>query len=194
MVKIKLLIGSTRPQRFGIQPANWIYGRAQQRTDAAFELVDLKEVNLPLFDEPQSPMTRNYTQEHTKAWSKVIGEADGFIFITPEYNYSTSAALKNAIDYLYHEWVYKPVSFVSYGSGGGGVRAVEHLRDIVAQVKMFDLREQVIITNYWEQMNDKGEFQPSDAQNKTADALLNELVFWTVQMKQSREELAKTKA
>ena len=135
MVNIQIIAGSVRPGRFNIQPASWLNSLAATRTDASFELIDLKEVGLPFLDEPNTPMQRSYTKDHTKAWSEKIDAADGFVFVTPEYNHSFSPAIKNAIDYLFYEWHYKPVSFVSYGSLAGGSRAVEHLRSVVAELR-----------------------------------------------------------
>lgn len=189
MVTIKILTGSVRPNRFNIQPATWVAEIAKSRSDISIELVDLKDVNLPLLDEAQTPMMHQYEHDHTKAWSKIIAEADGFIFVTPEYNHSVSPVLKNAIDYLFHEWHYKPVSFVSYGSLAGGSRAVEHLRGIAAELKMYDLREQLMFPNYWEHLNEQGEYQFTDAHVGVANAMLDELVFWATQMKDARQKL-----
>ncbi len=189
MVNIKIVAGSTRPDRFNIQPATWIYNLAKARTDIHAELLDLIEINLPLLDEAAPPSLGKYTHEYTKKWSVAVKEADGFIFVTPEYNHSTSAALKNAIDYLFEEWNYKPVSFVSYGSLAGGSRAVEHLRGIAAEIKMYDLREQIMLPNYWEHLNDKGQYTFTDQQAKSAQAMLESLVFWAIRMKEAREAL-----
>ena len=190
MIKIKIITGSTRPGRFNIQPASWITGIAKARKDIEVELLDLAEINLPLLDEPMPPSQNKYSKEHTKKWSAKIAEADGFVFVTPEYNHSTSAALKNAIDYLFFEWHFKPVSFVSYGSLAGGSRAVEHLRGVVAEIKMYDLREQIMLPNYWENLNEKGEYKFNDKQKENAGAMLDVLVFWAKKMKEARSELA----
>jgi NAD(P)H-dependent FMN reductase len=189
MVNIKLIIGSTRPGRFGIQPANWLMELAKDRTDAKFELIDLEEVALPFLDEPQSAMTGVYENDHTKVWSTRIAEADGFVMISPEYNHSYSPSLKNAIDYLYAEWLHKPVAFASYGMHAGGARAVEHLRGVVGQLKMYDLSEHVIIPNYFTQLDRQGKWQPTDEQVKQAQAMLDALVFWAEQMKAARAKL-----
>ncbi len=192
MPVIKIIAGSTRPGRFNIQPSSWIHKIAQTRSDIQAELVDLAELNLPLLDEPKSAMMQDYQHEHSRQFSRIIQEADGFLFVTPEYNHSTSAALKNAIDYLYHEWNYKPVSFISYGSLPGGSRAVEHLRCIAAELKMYDLREQILIPSYWNNLNDTGAYQFTAEQEKEAKALLDSLTFWSRVMKQAREEMEKT--
>ncbi|MBI2595948.1 NAD(P)H-dependent oxidoreductase [Candidatus Daviesbacteria bacterium] len=191
MIRIKILTGSVRPGRFNIQPANWIWELAKKRTDIKAELLDLQEVNLPFLDESVPPSQRQYSKEHTKKWSKIINEADGFIFVTPEYNHGVSPVLKNAVDYLFYEWHYKPVSFVSYGSLAGGSRAVEHWRGIAAEIKMYDLREQIMLPNYWENLDENGKYQFNDAHEKSASAMLDTLIFWAKKMKEARKELQK---
>lgn len=157
------------------------------------QLLDLAEINLPFLDEPESAKSQNYTQEHTKKWANEIDQADGFIFVTPEYNHSLSPVLKNAIDFLWHEWNYKPVSFVSYGTVGGA-RAVEHLRGVAAEVKMFDLREGVLFPEHWNHFAEDGSFQFKENHEKTSQHMLDELVFWAKKMKQARGELKKVSA
>lgn len=193
VVKIKILAGSTRPGRFNIQPATWIYELAKGHGGCSVELVDLQEVALPFLDEKAPPSQKQYGKEHTILWSKTIDEADGFIFVTPEYNHSYSPALKNAIDFLYIEWNFKPVCFVSYGSTAGGARAVEHLRSIAAELKMYDLREQILLPNYWEHLDSEGKYKFDDRQKKAASELLNSLIFWAERMKEARAELVKGK-
>ena len=187
---IKFLIGSTRPNRFGPKVAAWLQQLAKQRDDALFELIDLHQVDLPFLDEPEPALYQRYQNEHTKAWSQAIAEADGLVFITAEYNHSYPAALKNAIDFLAHEWYYKPLGLVSYGSAQGGARAVEHLRGVAAQLKMYDLQEQVAIPNYWQQLTEAGEFEPTEGQVAAAQAQLDSLVFWAEHMKAARAKLA----
>ncbi len=157
--------------------------------NTTFELIDLKEINLPLLDEPIPPLMGQYSRPHTKKWSKIIAEADGFIIVTPEYNFSIPAALKNAIDYLAAEWRYKPVAFVSYGVGAGGARAVEQLRSAVANLGMFDLREQVLVQDYLSQLDEHGIFKPTDAQTATAKKLIERLVFWSKFLQPARKQL-----
>src|SRR6201990_1421834 len=115
MSKIGIIIGSTRPGRNGEQVARWVEKLAQQRTDAEFELVDLLDYHLPHLHEPLAPSVGNSANDHTKAWAEKIKSFDGYVFVTPEYNHSTSGALKNAIDYLYGEWNNKAAGVVSYG-------------------------------------------------------------------------------
>ena len=124
MLKIALILGSTRPGRNGEAVSQWVYEIAKRRSDANFELVDIKDFNLPLLDEPIPPSMGQYSQEHTKTWSAKIDSFDAYIFVTAEYNHGIPGALKNAIDFLFKEWNNKVAGFVSYGSAGG-VRAVE---------------------------------------------------------------------
>jgi len=190
MVKIKIIAGSTRPGRFNIQVANWAYAQAQKHVNGAeIELVDLEEVNLPLFDEPMTPSTGKHEKEHTKRWARIVDDADGFLVVTPEYNHSIPAALKNAFDYLFREWNHKPIAFVSYGSAAGGARAVEHLRGVAGELKMYDIREQILLTSYWNNMTETGEYQFTDEQENQLQAQLTELIFWAKHMKIGRQEL-----
>lgn len=189
MPQIKILTGSVRPTRFNLQPAMWIYNQAKLRGDMEVELIDLHELNLPFLDEPESPKSQHYTKDYTKAWSEKIGLADGFIFVTPEYNHSVSPVLKNAIDYLFHEWNYKPVSFVSYGSLAGGSRAVEHLRGVCAELRMYDLREQIMLPNYWELQDEAGNYRFTDRHIESARELLDALQFWSVAFREPRAAL-----
>jgi len=141
-LKIGIIIGSTRPGRNGEQVARWVLENASERTAADYEIVDLLDYNLPHLDEAVPASMGMYANEHTKAWAAKIDSLDGFVFVTPEYNHSTSGALKNAIDFVYAEWNNKAAGFVSYGSAGG-TRAVEHLRLIVGELQIADVRAQV---------------------------------------------------
>lgn len=193
MVKIKIISGSTRPGRFNPQPSQWIYNIAKERKDIEVELLDLAKINLPFLDEPKTPSEGNYENEHTKKWAATIGEADGFIIVAPEYNHSIPAALKNAIDFLFAEWHYKPVSFISYGSLAGGARSVEHLRGVSGEVKMYDLREQILLPNYWDELNEKGDYKFNERHVAAANHMLDNTTFWAIQMKKAREEMKKQK-
>ena len=124
MIKIGIILGSTRPNRSGEQVATWVHDLASRRSDAEFELLDLRDYPLPHLDEPLPPSMGQYQNEHTKRWSATVASFDGFVMVTPEYNHSTSAVLKNALDYLYAEWNNKAAGFVSYGLAGGA-RAAE---------------------------------------------------------------------
>ena len=141
-VRIGIIIGSTRPGRVGDQVARWVQENAAARVDAEFELVDLADFQLPHLDEAVPPSLGQYAKAHTKAWAEKVDSFDGYIFVTPEYNHSTSGALKNALDFVYGEWNNKAAGLVSYG-GAGGTRAAEHLRLILGELQVADVRQQV---------------------------------------------------
>src|SRR5258705_2663595 len=145
MLKIGIIVGSTRPGRKAGAVAKWVHDILKSRKDAEFEIVDIEDYKLPLLDEPVPPSMHQYSRPHTKAWSEKIASLDAYIFVTPEYNHSTSAALKNAIDFLFREWNDKAAGFVGYG-GAGGTRAVEHLRLVMGELKVADVRAQVALS------------------------------------------------
>src|SRR6478736_4284346 len=145
MLKVGIIVGSTRPGRKAEAVARWVHEIAQKRTDAEFEVVDIQDFNLPLLDEPVPPSLGQYSKPHTKAWAAKIDSFDAFVFVTPEYNHGTSGALKNAIDFLFREWNDKAAAFVGYGVAGG-VRAVEHLRLVMGEIKIADVRAQVALS------------------------------------------------
>jgi len=192
MLKIAIIVGSTRPNRKADVVAKWVYDFADKRNDANYDVVDLRDHPLPLLDEPFPPSLGKYTHEHTKAWSKVVAQYDAYVFITPEYNHSISGALKNAIDFVYHEWTNKAAGFVSYGSTGG-VRAVEHLRGICAEVQIADVRAHVslnLLTD-WENYT---VFKPGDKHDRQLTTMLDQLNAWGQAMKDLREKQAKAAA
>src|SRR6266496_5204727 len=190
MVTINIILGSTRPTRFASQPGRWLLQLGEKTGGAAYKLIDLADVNLPFLDEPEPALHGSYQHEHTKEWSRMIGEADGFVFVTPEYNHGYSAVLKNAIDYLYHEWSHKPVAFVSYGSAAGGARAVDQLRAVAGHLSMYDITEHVIMPQYYLHKNRQGEFEFDDRHINAATTMLTQLVFWAEVMKPARQQLA----
>jgi NAD(P)H-dependent FMN reductase len=177
MTKIGIILGSTRPGRNGEAVAKWAYEIASQRTDAEFELVDLLDYKLPHLDEAMPPSLGQYTQPHTQAWAAKIASFDGFVMVTPEYNHSTSGALKNAIDFLFAEWNNKAVGFVSYGSVGGA-RAVEHLRLIAGELMMADVRAQVMLSLATDFEN-YSVFKPADIHTQLLHTTLDQVVAWS---------------
>ena len=177
MTKIGIILGSTRPGRNGEGVAKWVLDVASKRTDAEFELVDLLDYKLPHLDEAAPPSFGQYTQPHTIEWANKIASFDGFVMVTPEYNHSTSGALKNAIDFLFAEWNNKAVGFVSYGSVGG-TRAVEHLRLIAGELKMADVRAQVALSLFSDFEN-FSKFIPSERQEQALDVVLEQVVEWS---------------
>jgi NAD(P)H-dependent FMN reductase len=177
MSRIGIIIGSTRPGRNGEAVAHWVYDIAAKRADAEFELVDLKDFNLPHLDEAAPPSLGQYTQPHTLQWAEKIASFDGYVFVTPEYNHSTSGALKNAIDFLYAEWNNKAAGFVSYGSLGGA-RAVEHLRLVMGELQVADVRAQAAFSLYTDFEN-FSVFRPGEHHVDTVNAMLDQLVAWS---------------
>src|SRR5438093_7698437 len=115
MLKVGIITGSTRPNRKSLDVATWVLEAARKRSDAEYELVDIKDFELPLLDEPMPPSMGKYEQPHTKRWAAKIASMDAFIFVSPEYNHGIPGALKNAIDFLFAEWNHKAAGFVSYG-------------------------------------------------------------------------------
>jgi NAD(P)H-dependent FMN reductase len=188
MLNIAIILGSTRPGRNGEAVAKWVNGTAQKRSDAKFELVDIKDFNLPLLDEPVPPSMGQYSKPHTKAWAAKIGSFDGYVFVTPEYNHSTSGALKNAIDFLFAEWNNKAAGFVSYG-GAGGARAVEHLRLILAEVQMATVRNQVMLSLFSDFEN-FSVFKPDARHEKSVNAMIDQVIAWGGALKTMRKKKA----
>lgn len=190
MLKIAIITGSTRPIRNNDSVAQWVYNIARERQEAEFELVDIAAQNLPLLNEPKSPMLGQYTHEHTKAWSKRIAAFDAYVFVTPEYNHGTSAALKNAIDYLFKEWNNKVAGFVSYGSAGGS-RAVEHLRLVMAELMVATVRAQVMLSLFtdFEKMS---QFKPDPRHVKEVHTMLDQVIAWGNALKSVREQVVTT--
>lgn len=155
MAHIQIIVGSTRPARSGRKVADWFVSQAEVPAGSTVEVIDLAEINLPMLDEPISAMQNKYSKEHTKEWSKIISKADGYVWVTAEYNHGAPASLKNAIDYLYHEWTYKPVAFVGYG-GMGGTRAIEHLISTASELSMFPLKPRYHVLDVWASFNEDG--------------------------------------
>ena len=177
MTKIGIILGSTRPGRNGEAVAKWVLDVASKRTDAEFELVDLLDFNLPHLDEAMPPAMGQYSKPHTIEWANKIASFDGYVIVTPEYNHSTSGALKNAIDFLYTEWNNKAVGFVSYGSAGG-TRAVEHLRLIAGELQLADVRAQVALSLMTDFEN-FSKFLPSERHEQTLGVVLDQTVAWS---------------
>ncbi|CAN5492477.1 NAD(P)H-dependent oxidoreductase [soil metagenome] len=183
MPKLHTIVVSTRPGRQGPAVANWFHALAQKHGKFAAELIDLAEVNLPLFDEPVHPRLRQYANDHTKRWSASVESADAFVFVTPEYNYSAPPSLVNALDYLVQEWAYKPAGFVSYGGVSGGTRSVQMTKGIVTTLKMMPMVESVAVPFFNQFINDEGIFDPGEVNEKAGAAMLDEMLRWTEAMK-----------
>jgi len=185
LCRIGIILGSTRPNRNGEQVAQWVFDIATERTDAEFELVDLRDYPLPHLDEPNRPSLGQYAHEHTKEWAQKIASFDGFVFVTPEYNHGTSGVLKNAIDYLYAEWNNKAAGFVSYGSVGGA-RAAEHLRLVAGSLQMADVRQQVALSMITEFEN-LSVFKPGDYNVGALQTLLEQVIAWSIALAPLRQ-------
>jgi NAD(P)H-dependent FMN reductase len=189
-MKIGIIVGSTRPNRVAPGVAQWIFEFAAKRGDAEYEIVDITDYQLPLLDEPFPPSLGRYEKGHTKRWADKIASLDGFVFVTPEYNHSVSASLKNAIDFLYAEWNNKTAGFVSYGSGLG-IRAVEHLRGTMAELQIADVRAHVALSLF-EDFEKFTVFRPRDAHQRAASAMLDQIIGWGGAFKNYRERLTGT--
>lgn len=182
-IRIAIILGSTRPNRNGEAVADWVAKQASSR-EASYDLIDLRDHPLPLFDEPIPPSMGNYQHDHTKQWAQKIAQYDGFVFVTPEYNHSTSGVLKNALDTVYGEWNNKACAFVGYGSLGG-TRAIEHLRLIASELQMAHVRQQVSFT-FVNDFENYSEFKPAPVHDDEAQAMFDQLESWAEALKTVR--------
>jgi len=176
MKKIQIIIGSVREGRLGDKVAHWILELAGKRKDFQAELIDLKEWNLPMFNDPQSPAAGKYSYDSTIKWSKKISEGDAYILVTPEYNHGYPAPLKNALDLLYREWHGKPIGFVSYGGVSAGIRAVEQLKQVVLGLGMVPSHDEVNIPFIWQAVAADGKMKDSASLDPKAEMLFDGVV------------------
>ena len=189
MTKIAIIVGSTRPTRFADKPVAWLKGFTDQRSDAQYEVLDLRDYPLPFFDEMASNAYMPSQNEVAVRWQRKLAEFDGYVIVTAEYNHAPTAVLKNALDQAYVEWNKKPVAFVGYGSVGAA-RAVEQLRTIAVELQMAPIRTAVHIQGAdffgaWQQgaaLEDMAHLQPG------VTAMLDELVWWTGALKAARDQ------
>ena len=184
-LKIGIILGSTRPGRNGKAVADWVLDKAQARIGADYDLIDLADHPLPHMDEPMSPMLGQYAGQHTKAWAATIAPYDGYVFVSPEYNHSTSGVLKNAIDYLYAEWNNKAAAFVSYGSVGGA-RAIEHLRAVCSELQIAHVRQQLSFSMFTDFEN-FSVFRPAALHDDAATVMFDQLEAWARALKPLRK-------
>jgi NAD(P)H-dependent FMN reductase len=184
-LKIKVIVGSTRPNRFSEKPSQWIFELAKKRADLDVELLDLRDYPLPFFEEPLPPGLAKDAYENpiVVKWREKIREADGFIIVTPEYNHGYPAVLKNALDYTYYAWARKTVAFVSWG-GVGGARGVDQLRAVAIELDMAPIRFAVHIPNPWFIQDMSG--IDTEANQQAAKALLDNLTWWAAALKAAR--------
>jgi NAD(P)H-dependent FMN reductase len=185
--KLNIIIASTRPGRSGPAVAAWAHELVQQHGRFEAELVDLAEFDLPLLDEGFHPIMRRYEHEHTRRWSQSVGSADAFLFITPEYDYFPPAALVNAIQYLFHEWTYKPAAIVSYGGVSGGLRSAQVLRSLLGNLNAVAINQPVPAPFVQQYIGEDGVFRPESILNEGLEALLTELHKWAVALEPLRE-------
>lgn len=188
MTVIKVITASTRPARKGPAISHWILNTLNSFENIKVEHLDLKEINLPFVDEPHHPRLRKYTQEHTKKWSETIDSADAFIFVIPEYNFGFPATIKNAIDFLFEEWAYKPVGIVAYGGLSAGTRATQMLKQVITALKMMPLAESVNIPFFTKFINEDEKFVSDDHLNASAKGMITELIRWSDAMKHLRKK------
>ena len=193
MPKLIVVIASTRPGRAGLAVARWFVDRAEADGRFDVEVVDLAELRLPMLDEPKHPRLRQYTRRHTSEWSATVERGDAFVFVTSEYNHGYPAPLKNAIDYLHHEWQYKPVGFVSYGGVSAGTRAVQQLKQVVSAVKMTPLFEAVNIPFHTQFIGDDGAVHANEIMDQAAEAMLSELLRVEEALRPLRSQAASTR-
>ena len=184
-MKLTVVLASVRDGRAGEAIAQWFVTRAKEHGKFDIEIADLKELNLPIMNEPQHPRLKKYVHESSKRWSGIVGGSDAFVFVTPEYNYTMPPALVNALDTVYHEWTYKPVAFVSYGGVSGGIRSVQTAKLMVTGFKMMPMVEAVNIPFYTQLMQD-GVFKSNETHDKAVGPMLDELARWSEALKSLR--------
>ena len=186
MDNLKIIISTIRPGRKGPIIAEWIAEKARQNGSFNVEILDLKEIDLPLMNEPQHPRMQKYEFQYTKNWSSKINEADAFIFVTAEYDYNYPAPLRNALEYLYHEWSYKAAGIVSYGGISAGTRAANSLKADLSTFKIVPIPEAVNIPSFMHHVKDD-KFEATELMDKSADVIFAELLRWTKGLKLIKE-------
>ena len=186
-MRIAIVTGSTRPARNNIAVARWVFALAAKRRDADFELVDIADYDLPLLDEPLPPALGRYSHAHTKRWAAKIASFDGYVFVTPEYNHGTSAALKNAIDFLFAEWNNKAAGFVGYGAVGG-TRAVEQLRLVMGNLMVADVTAQVALSLFTDFEN-LATFRPHPRHEAELMKMLDQVIAWASVLQRLRTKV-----
>jgi len=184
---IYVILGSVREGRRAERVGKWFMSQTAQRTDLEFELIDPKDWPLPFYAEAATPSQHKYTLDTTIAWAKKIEKADGFVLVSPEYNHATSAVMKNMLDTVYAEWNRKPVAFVSYGGISAGGRAMNELSIIVHELAMAPVQSTVMIPFAGKTISEDGVIA-DDRYNKDAQALLDDLAWWTNALKAARTQ------
>jgi NAD(P)H-dependent FMN reductase len=185
MPKLTVILASVREGRAGEAVARWFVERAKAHGRFDVQVADLKELDLPILNEPHHPRLKKYQHESTKRWSAMVDGSDAFVFVTPEYNYTLPPALVNALDTVYIEWNYKPVAFVSYGGVSGGMRAVQTAKLMVTGFKMMPMVEAVNIP-FFTQLIENGVFKSNETHDKAVPVMLDELLRWSEALKTLR--------
>ena len=190
MTLISVIVGSTREGRFSEKPAKWILQHLKKRERVDARLLDLRDFSMPFFDQvatPAMPGRPAYTHEVVQKWTAAIAQADGFVLVTPEYNYGPSAVIKNAIDWVYPEWNRKAIGFVSYGSAMGA-RSVQQLRETAIELQLAPIRSSVHIPL----ATLRAHYQGGDVDaglaelEASAGRLIDDLLWWTAALKAAR--------
>lgn len=186
--RLHVITVSTRPGRIGDKVAQWFCEAAAK--DETFEIVpvDLNDFDLPVYDEPKHPATGEYAHEHTRAWAKSVSEADAYVFVMPEYNFTMPPSLVNALNYVYREWNYKPAGILSYGGVSGGLRAAQSAKLLLTTLKVMPMYEAVVVPFVHNQIKDS-RFTPNETQEKAVPALLRELAIWSTALKGARDRI-----
>jgi NAD(P)H-dependent FMN reductase len=189
--RLLIVIGSVRDGRVGKAVGDWFARFAAEQGAFDISVADLKELDLPLMTEPNHPRLRRYTQEKTKQWSGIVDAADAIVLVMPEYNYAATAPVINAIDYLVHEWAYKPVGLVSYGGVSGGLRAAQSIKPLLTSLNMMPIKDGVMIQFIANQIDQStGEFQPIDSHISSAQTMLAGLQLWEAALRTMRAPVA----
>ncbi|MFC0582294.1 NADPH-dependent FMN reductase [Micrococcoides hystricis] len=186
---LQIIIGSTRPNRVCGAVAQWFIDRARQDGQFDVQVTDLRELDLPMMDEPNHPRLQDYQHEHTKAWSKTIEASDAIVYVMPEYNFTFTAPVKNSLDYLFNEWANKAFGMVNYGGVSGGLRAAQALKPVASALQMVTMPDFVTVPMVAQHIED-GKLNPTDIMNDSADALLNHMASLTVDLMARRKRLA----
>jgi len=185
-MKLLVVVASTRPGRVGPLVAKWFTDKAREHGGFdEVEVADLADIDLPMFNEPGHPMTGDYVHQHTHDWSALVDSADAFVLVMPEYNYSFTAPLKNALDYLNREWRDKPVALASYGGVSGGIRAQQALKPVLLALRTWPINDAITVPMVRDYVSD-GVFTPSPIIDSSADAVLDELVRTAAALAQLR--------
>jgi NAD(P)H-dependent FMN reductase len=183
---LQVVVGSTRPGRKGLAIARWVQQLAEEHGGFDVELVDLADVALPVFDEPNHPRLQQYTHQHTRNWGAIVSRADAFVFVTPEYNHSFPASLKNALDYLNAEWADKAAALVSYGGVSAGLRAATALKPVLTALRMVPVVEAATIPFFQQFLTEDGAFVPNAELAAGGKAMLDELLRLTTALRPLR--------